>query len=237
VGLYTIGLAATSVYATSTIAQATSTNDPRQMERAGIIAGAAAFLPLLTPIVMNPFAVAQNRMMLDFVDKDKRYYKGMLDVFRGIWASQGLVGFYRGLVPMLWAAVAGVGVTSACSMGLIMAATQTSPEKMQQVGDVWVGVTTAVVAASTTPFSIISRQFHLWDPSLPPHMRSSVLLNMDLRSAPRSRLALRRNIAAFGWRGLFRGALAGVIVTWLLALPGDASQKLTVKIAPGNGRT
>jgi solute carrier family 25 citrate transporter 1 len=57
----------------------------------------------------NPIDVVKTKMQGLEADK----YKGVADCFKQIWASQGLMGFYSGVVPRLARVILDVALTFA----------------------------------------------------------------------------------------------------------------------------
>ena len=62
---------------------------------AGGIAGGAAW------VSTYPFDVVRNTMMGDHIEPSKRQYRSVWDCGRKIMATEGVVGFWRGLLPCL----------------------------------------------------------------------------------------------------------------------------------------
>jgi hypothetical protein len=218
----TILLAGSHLLIASSVPGATQ-HDTNDEFRRGAIALSAAFMPVLVPIIANPFAVVQTRMMLDFTSKDKRYYAGVFDAFRTIWAREGLVAFYRGLMPTLWGTLSVVGVTSLSTVGLaVVLFHQNSLGDMLAITAGWLAMVTGLSSLTATPFSIATRQFQVWNADLPVHMKPSCIPESDLKGSPGTLLVLRRNVGAFSWtRGLFRGAVVGLVTVFLMSLPAD----------------
>ena len=70
---------------------------------------AGAFAGFCSTMANNPIDVVKTKMQ--GVDADK--YKGIGDCFRSIWATQGLMGFYAGVVPRLARVILDVALTFA----------------------------------------------------------------------------------------------------------------------------
>ena len=71
---------------------------------------AASVAGVVTLGMTNPIWVVKTRLCLQFgrdpsihLKQDpNKVYKGMLDAFRKIAATEGLVGLYKGFVPGIW---------------------------------------------------------------------------------------------------------------------------------------